>query len=87
MNGDAPGYDFVYDPEVRALAASLAGPLAAQLKQAEAELLRDQTENNPNIRYWFGITVIGMVSTENLDVYFVPASPLVARITEIHVRL
>ena len=87
MNGDAPGYDFVYDPEVRELAASLAGPLAAQLKQAEAELLRDQTENNPNIRYWFGITVIGMVSTENLDVYFVPASPLVARITEIHVRL
>ena len=87
MNGGAPGYDFIYDPEVRAFADELTGRLRAQLKQAEAELLRDQSEANPSIRYWLGITVVGMVSTENLEVFFVPIDSRVARITEIQIRL
>lgn len=87
MNGDPAGYDFIYDPEVRAMLPSLSDRLKEELDQAERELLRDQSEANPRIRYWRGITVIGMVSTEHLDVYFQPAGPLVARVFEIQIRL
>ena len=57
------------------------------MEEAERELLRDQSEANPRIRYWLGITVIGMVSTEHLEVYFQPAGPRVARVFEIQIRL
>lgn len=87
MNGEPAGYDFIYDPEVRSMLPSLSDRLKEELEQAERELLRDQSEANPRIRYWRGITVIGMVSTEHLDVYFQPAGPLVARVFEIQIRL
>ena len=87
MNGDPAGYDFIYDPEVRAMLPSLAKDLRRELEEAEHELLRDQSEANPRIRYWRGITVVGMVSTEHLEVYFQPAGPLVTRVFEIQIRL
>ena len=87
MSDGPVGYDFIYDPEVRAMLPSLAEDLQRELEEAEHELLRDQSEANPRIRYWLGITVIGMVSTEHLEVYFQPAGPRVARVFEIQIRL
>ena len=87
MNGGTAGYDFFYEPDVQALLPSLADKLREQLDEVERELLRDQSESNPRIRYWHGITTIGMVSTENLEVFFQRANPLVARVIEIQIRL
>ena len=66
---------------------SLADELREQLDEVEQELPRDQSGSNPRIRYWHGITTIGMVSTTNLDVFFQRPNPLVARVIEIQIRL
>ncbi len=87
MSDQPAGYDFFYEPEVRAMLPSLTEQLKKELKQAERELLHDQSEANPRIRYWYGITTIGMVSTDHLEVFFQPAGPLVARVFEIQIRL
>lgn len=87
MNGESPGYDFIYDPEVRAMLPSLAEDLKRELREIEHELLRDQSPENPRIRYRYGITMIGVVSTEHIDAYFLRASALVARVVEIQIRL
>ena len=87
MSDEPAGYDFFYEPEVRALLPSLAEELRDQLDEVELELLRDQSESNPRIRYWHGLTTVGMVSTANLEVFFQRANPLVARVIEIQIRL
>lgn len=87
MSDEPAGYDFFYEPEVRALLPSLAHDLRLQLNEVEQVLLRDQSESNPQIRYWHGITTVGMVSTKNLEVFFQRANPLVARVIEIQIRL
>ena len=51
MSDEPAGYDFFYEPEVRALLPSLADELREQLDDVELELLRDQSESNPQIRY------------------------------------
>ena len=51
MSDEPAGYDFFYESEVRAMLPSLTEQLKKELKQAERELLRDQSEANPRIRY------------------------------------
>ena len=86
MSGDEPGYDFVYEPDVRLIADSLTGTLRRQLDAVERELLADQSEANPRIRLRHGITTIGVVATANLEVYFQRINPIVARIIDIQIR-
>ena len=86
MADEPAGWDFVYEDDVRIIVDSLIGDLKDQLREAERILLADRSEDNPKIRYRYGLTIIGVVSTANLEVYFTPIDPLVVRIIDIQIR-
>lgn len=86
MSDDPSGYDFVYRDDVRVIVDSLVRDLKDQLREVEEILLTDQSPANRRIRYRYGITTIGVVTTANLEVYFQPVNPLVVRIIDIQVR-
>lgn len=85
MNGGSAGWDFVYEPDVQLIADSLIGELRRQLDEIEQTLLTDQTENRPKVRYRHGLTTIGIVTTENIKLYFQPVNPFLVRIIDIHI--
>lgn len=67
------------------------GPVIPAIREAQRNggIVRfaDGAESNPRIRYWHGITTIGMVSTTNLDVFFQRPNPLAAQVIETQIRL
>lgn len=86
MNGEPDGWDFMYDESLRPLIQGLQGELGRQLREVEAELLRDQSERNPRIRWRHGITSIGVIETEHLEVYFQRMNPMVAWVSDIQFK-